>query len=114
MTAAISASLTAETFGGAPFPLELSGLPALTASQYLPFLLLGLLGGAASIAIMQLVTLIEQAFARLSIVPWLRPFVGGLIVGLLGLITPQVLSSGHGALHREFAMNYGSAWWPAS
>ncbi|RVA74600.1 chloride channel protein, partial [Mesorhizobium sp. M7A.F.Ca.CA.001.11.2.1] len=50
MTAAISASLTAEMFGGVPFPLELSGLPALTASQYVPFLLLGLLGGAASIA----------------------------------------------------------------
>ena len=56
MTAAICASLTAEMFGGVPFPLELSGLPALTASQYLPFLLLGLLGGAASIAIMHLVT----------------------------------------------------------
>ncbi|RUY98193.1 chloride channel protein, partial [Mesorhizobium sp. M7A.F.Ca.CA.001.04.2.1] len=27
----------------------------------------------------------------------------------LGLITPQVLSSGHGALHREFSMNYGLA-----
>ncbi|TPK58831.1 chloride channel protein [Mesorhizobium sp. B2-4-19] len=106
MTAAISASLTAEMFGGVPFPLELSGLPQLTPSQYVPFLLLGLLGGAASIAIMQLVTLIERGFNRLSVDASLRP-VGGVIVGLLGLITPQVLSSGHGALHREFAMNYG-------
>ncbi|RVA21870.1 chloride channel protein, partial [Mesorhizobium sp. M7A.F.Ca.US.001.01.1.1] len=109
MTAAISASLTAEMFGGVPFPLELSGLPALTASQYVPFLLLGLLGGAASIAIMHLVTLIERGFARLSIDASLRPVIGGVIVGLLGLITPQVLSSGHGALHREFSMNYGLA-----
>ncbi|TIN89250.1 MAG: chloride channel protein, partial [Mesorhizobium sp.] len=77
-----------------PFPLELSGLPALTASQYVPFLLLGLLGGAASIAIMHLVTLIERGFARLSIDAALRPVIGGVIVGLLGLITPQVLSSG--------------------
>jgi len=72
-----------------------------------PFLLLGLLGGAASIAIMQLVTLIERGFNRLSVDASLRPVIGGVIVGLLGLITPQVLSSGHGALHREFAMNYG-------
>ncbi|TGQ96096.1 chloride channel protein, partial [Mesorhizobium sp. M1C.F.Ca.ET.204.01.1.1] len=64
MTAAICASLTAEVFGVVPFPLELSGLPALTASQYIPFLLLGLLGGAASIAIMHLVSLIEHGFAR--------------------------------------------------
>lgn len=109
MTAAISASLTAEMFGGVPFPLELAGLPALTPSQYVPFLLLGLLGGAASIAIMQLVTLIERGFNRLSIDASLRPVIGGVLVGLLGLITPQVLSSGHGALHREFAMNYGLA-----
>ncbi|MBM2712258.1 chloride channel protein [Mesorhizobium caraganae] len=109
MTAAICASLTAETFGVVPFPMELSGLPELTASQYLPFLLLGLLGGAASIAIMHLVSLVERGFARLAIDGSLRPVIGGVAVGLLGLITPQVLSSGHGALHREFAMNYGLA-----
>ncbi len=109
MTAAICASLTAEMFGGVPFPMELSGLPELTASQYLPFLLLGLLGGAASIAIMHLVSLVERGFARLAVDGSLRPMIGGLAVGMLGLITPQVLSSGHGALHREFAMNYGLA-----
>lgn len=107
MTAAICAALTAEIFGGVPFPLELGGLPALTASQYLPFLLLGLLGGGASIAIMKLVTLVERGFARLTIDASVRPFLGGCLVGLLGLVTPQVLASGHGALHREFAMNYG-------
>lgn len=106
MTAAIAASLTTQVFGGAPFPLELNGLPALTASQYVPFLVLGLLGGGASIAIMHLVTLVERAFVRLAIDPSLRPFLGGILVGLLGMITPQVLSSGHGALYREFAMNY--------
>jgi CIC family chloride channel protein len=107
MAAAICASLTAEVFGGVPFPLELAGLPPLTPSQYLPFVLLGLVGGGVSIIIMKLMTVIERAFIRLRIESSLRPFVGGCLVGLLGLITPQVLSSGHGALHREFAMNYG-------
>jgi CIC family chloride channel protein len=107
MAAAICASLTAEMFGGVPFPLELAGLPPLTPSQYLPFVLLGLVGGGASIVIMKLMTVIERAFVRLRIESSLRPFVGGCLVGLLGLVTPQVLSSGHGALHREFAMNYG-------
>jgi len=106
MTAAVCASLTAEVFGGVPFPLELSGLPQLTVSQYLPFLLLGLLGGAASIAIMHLVTTIERGFVRLSIGASLRPFIGGIFVGLLGRVTPQVRSSGHGARNREFSMNY--------
>jgi CIC family chloride channel protein len=29
----------------------------------------------------------------------LRPALGGIVVGLLALVTPQVLSAGHGALH---------------
>ena len=109
MTAAVAASLTAEMLGGVPFPLEISGLPALTPSQYLPFLILGLFGGSASIAIMYLVTLIERAFARFSIDASIRPAIGGVLVGVLALLTPQILSSGHGALHREFVMNYGLA-----
>jgi CIC family chloride channel protein len=41
----------------------------------------------------------EQALSRLRIPALLRPAIGGLIVGLLALVTPQVLASGHGAIH---------------
>jgi CIC family chloride channel protein len=41
----------------------------------------------------------ERAFARLGVAPEWRPMIGGSIVGLLAIITPQVMSSGHGALH---------------
>jgi CIC family chloride channel protein len=36
---------------------------------------------------------------RLRLPPAIRPAVGGAIVGGLAMITPQVMSSGHGALH---------------
>lgn len=107
MAAAVSASLTAGYFGAVQFPIEVGPLPTMTAGQYLPYLLLGFLAGAASIAIMQLVTLVERFFSRLAIDATLRPVIGGCVVGALALVTPQVLSSGHGALHRELAMNYG-------
>jgi CIC family chloride channel protein len=107
MASAVSAFLTAKYLGAVQFPIEVGPLPAMTAGQYLPFLLLGLLAGAASIAVMQLVTHVERFFARLAIDPMLRPAIGGCVVGVLALVTPQVLSSGHGALHRELAMNYG-------
>ena len=35
----------------------------------------------------------------LRIPPYIRPAIGGLLVGGFALLTPQVLSSGHGALH---------------
>ena len=50
------------------------------------------------IAIMRGVTLTEELFRKSGVPTWLRPAVGGLVVGLLALVTPQVLSSGHGAL----------------
>lgn len=106
MAAAVSASLTASYFGGVQFPIELGTLPPMTASQYVPFIILGLLAGAASVGIMRLVTLVEQLFQKLSVDATLRPAIGGCIVGLLALLTPQILSSGHGGLHRELSMNY--------
>jgi CIC family chloride channel protein len=41
----------------------------------------------------------ELLFARLRVKPALRPMIGGALVGLLAMISPQVMSSGHGALH---------------
>lgn len=106
MAAAISATLTVRWLGGAPFPIELTGLPDLTAHQYIPFILLGLLGGGVSIAIMYLVAVIERGFKWIGIGSALRPFIGGIAVGLLGLVTPEVLSSGHGALHGVFTLDH--------
>ena len=61
--------------------------------------LLGILAALVGIAIMRGVTLCEDLLAKARIWPPLRPALGGLAVGLLALITPQVMSSGHGALH---------------
>ncbi len=109
MAAAIAATLTATWLGGAPFPIVLPDLPALTARQYVPFILLGLIAGGVAIVIMYVVAAIERGFARLSIDPAIRPFIGGCAVGALALVTPQVLSSGHGALHGVFSVDHGLA-----
>jgi CIC family chloride channel protein len=41
----------------------------------------------------------EALLSKTRLWPPLRPALGGLVVGLLALITPEVMSSGHGALH---------------
>jgi chloride channel protein, CIC family len=61
--------------------------------------LLGILAALTGIAIMRGVTLCETLLANTRLWPPLRPALGGLAVGLLALVTPQVMSSGHGALH---------------
>lgn len=61
--------------------------------------LIGLLAALTGIAIMRGVAFWDQALAKVRLWTPLRPALGGLIVGLLALVTPQVLASGHGALH---------------
>jgi CIC family chloride channel protein len=61
--------------------------------------LLGILAALFGIAIMRGVALCESLLAKTGIWLPLRPVLGGLAVGVLALATPQVMSSGHGALH---------------
>ena len=59
---------------------------------------LGLLSALLGIFLMRGVALCESMFARLRLRPILRTMAGGLVVGLLAIVSPQIMSSGHGAL----------------
>ena len=61
--------------------------------------LLGILAALVGIGIMRGVALCEALLAKTRIWAPLRPALGGICVGLLALASPQVMSSGHGALH---------------
>jgi chloride channel protein, CIC family len=61
--------------------------------------LLGILAALFGIVIMRGVALCESLLAKTKLWAPLRPALGGLGVGLFALLTPQVMSSGHGALH---------------
>jgi CIC family chloride channel protein len=60
---------------------------------------IGLLAAMLGIALLRGVALSEEFFVRLRLRPTLRTMIGGLVVGLLAMVSPQVMSSGHGALH---------------
>jgi len=60
-------------------------------------IILGALCALGAILLMQGVALAERLFANKRLPVFLRPAIGGLIVGAFGLITPQVLGAGHGA-----------------
>src|ERR1700722_10263439 len=60
--------------------------------------LIGLMCAAAGILMMRGVALCESVFGRLKLRFTLRTALGGLLVGLIAMMAPQVMSSGHGAL----------------
>jgi CIC family chloride channel protein len=72
-------------------------------ASFLPIIALGVLAALSGIILMRGVTLTEEAFRKSTVPIWLRPAIGGLAVGGLALITPSVLSSGHGALRSGLA-----------
>jgi CIC family chloride channel protein len=59
---------------------------------------LGLLAAMLGIVLMRGVAICEAMFTRSRLRPTLRTAAGGLVVGLIAIISPQVMSSGHGAL----------------
>jgi CIC family chloride channel protein len=59
---------------------------------------LGVLAALLGILLMRGVALSENMFGKLKLRPTLRTTLGGLVVGLMAIVTPQVMSSGHGAL----------------
>lgn len=83
--------------------------PALSLVGTGMMLLLGLICALAGIAIMWAATLVEGFCLRCRMPRALQPAAGGLIVGLLALVTPQVLSSGHAGLTALLGANPPSA-----
>ena len=66
--------------------------------DYVPIIALGMTCALGGIALMRGVTLVEKLFRSSRVPAWLRPGVGGVVLGAFALITPSVLSSGHSAL----------------
>jgi CIC family chloride channel protein len=61
--------------------------------------LIGVICALASVTVMLAVAFSERCFQRLSLFNgFLRPIVGGALLGSLALLTPTVLGAGHGAM----------------
>ena len=65
--------------------------------EFAIYALLGIAGGLVSVAFTKLLLGMRERFLRFSQETlWLQPLAGGLLVGLMGLVVPQVLGVGYG------------------
>lgn len=106
MVASVVAVLIERGLGAARPPLELIIPEDIKALDYLPILALGMLCALIGILVMRGATLIGELFQRSGVPAWLRPTIGGLIVGSFGIVTPHVMSSGHAALPVVFSVPF--------
>jgi chloride channel protein, CIC family len=110
LAASLAGALTAQNLGGAPYSLEVSHVGTVGLEQYLALIGLALIVSVIGILVMRSSSLFERVFAQKWLPIWIRPVIGGLCVGGLAIVTPQVLAAGHGAmvldLHREMAISF--------
>jgi CIC family chloride channel protein len=99
VVSALVSTLIARLLAEGDFTIDIGSFGAVVPADYIPALLLGAVSAGVGILLMQGVAFIEALARKSSIAPPFRPALGGIIVGLLAMISPQVLSAGHGALH---------------
>lgn len=67
---------------------------------------LGIAAGIVAAVFMHGIALSEKTARKLPIPPWLRPAVGGLLIGAMALAFPQVLGIGYGATEAALAVAF--------
>jgi len=97
--AALNGYLVARFFTPASLGVIAGTLNTITLRDLILASVLGIAAATFGILLMRGVALWERFMVSLQVPSWLRPTIGGLLVGGLAVSTPQVLSSGHGALH---------------
>jgi len=99
--ACLTAVLFARLMGLEAYLIALPGAKAITTADYLVYAVLGVACAVVGIAIMRAVTWLEFHVRKSFVPEHIRPLIGGLLMVPLAWITPQALSSGHGALHMD-------------
>ena len=97
--AALVGYLTARAFTPDWQGIETGAVASLAVHDVMIAAFVGVLAAAFGIIMMRGVAAWELLLTRLKIRPALRPAIGGALVGLMAMLLPQVMSSGHGALH---------------
>jgi chloride channel protein, CIC family len=103
MAASISGVLVVKVLGiQATVISHITPIAGITQSDLAALFMLALFCSLVGIGIMRAVTFVEFLFKRSRLPVFAQPAVGGIVLGALALVTPKVLSSGHGALYELF------------
>lgn len=70
------------------------------------FVVLGIVAGLTALAFMQGVMWADALAKRMPLPAWLRPAIGGLLVGVIAIAFPQVLGVGYGATEAALAVAF--------
>lgn len=104
VAAALAGTLVAQTLGIQPYVIDAAAGGAIQTHHYIIYGGLGAICAVIGIALMRAVALVELGTRHARLPEWARPAIGGVLLVPIALISPQVLSAGHGALHADLAV----------
>jgi CIC family chloride channel protein len=102
--AALAGVLVAQTMGVQPYLIDATSGTGIETHHYLIYAVLGAICALLGIALMRAVAVVERGTRRANVPDWLRPAIGGALLIPIALVSPQVLSAGHGALHVDLVL----------
>lgn len=74
---------------------EITGTEIAAFSEMPAFAILGVVSAGVAIAFISGTMLVQRGFARVPVPQWVRPGIGGLMVGGIALLFPQVIGVGY-------------------
>lgn len=106
--ASLAGVLVARLFGSGLPLFQIAG-PFFIPNGYYPlFAAVGVLAAGLGILTMKCATWVEWALRGASVPQWARPALGGAVLSLFALVSPQVLGSGHGAIEWHLQQNWAA------
>ncbi len=107
IVASVIASVLSRFFWGNFPAFELHTFQINHYGELLIFLMLGILAGAAGIAFMRLLSGTTHLFGLLKAPEWIKPGLGGLLLGILALQYPHVLGVGYETVNEALTNSLG-------
>ncbi|MGD8319799.1 MAG: chloride channel protein [Gemmatimonadota bacterium] len=98
--AGVSATAVSRALYGQAQVFEIPAYALMSPMEFVPYALLGLLAGFVAVGFTVFLYGQERAWEHLSVPPWVKPAVGGLVVGAVALFFPEVLGIGHVTMDR--------------
>lgn len=95
--AAVTASAVSRLLLGEGFFFHVPEYSLHNSTEYLLYALLGVIAALWARVFIYILYRTEDYFEELSMPDWLKPALGGLMLGLLGFFLPQIFGTGHAA-----------------
>lgn len=97
-TAALCGYYAAHIMAGHGYHISVGTVPQIHSANVFWIIILGILTALLAVVLMRGVTRIESFFRTSNFPIWSRPMLGGLVVAVLALASPNILASGHGGM----------------